>query len=125
MKFGQLIEYYLRSIFLEKSYTKWGGEISPKPCSKKSKLSVSLDHYSVCLYVMRYWAICVLQLLLNQLDVISFEISLTFLFHLFIYLFIYLFICLFVYLFIYLFIYLLLIYFLFSIYLTLARKICN
>ena len=121
MKFGQLIEYYLRSIFLEKSYTKWGGEISPKPCSKKSKLSLSLDHYSVCLYVMRYWAICVLQLLLNQLDIISFEISLTFLFHLFIYLFIYLF----VYLFIYLFIYLLLIYFLFSIYLTLARKICN
>ena len=26
MKFGQLIEYNSRNIFLEKSYTKWGGE---------------------------------------------------------------------------------------------------
>ena len=27
MKFGQLIEYNMRNIFLEKSYTKCGGEI--------------------------------------------------------------------------------------------------
>ena len=26
MKFGQLIEYNMRNIFLEKSYTKFGGE---------------------------------------------------------------------------------------------------
>ena len=26
MKFGQLIEYKMRNIFLEKSYTKYGGE---------------------------------------------------------------------------------------------------
>ena len=43
MKFGQLIEYNLRNIFLEKSYTKCGGETIPRPFSKKSKLSISLD----------------------------------------------------------------------------------
>ena len=43
MKFGQLIEYNMRNIFLEKSYTKCGGETSPRPFSEKLKLSVSLD----------------------------------------------------------------------------------
>ena len=43
VKFGQLIEYNMRKIFLEKSYPKYGGETSPKPFSKKSKLSISLD----------------------------------------------------------------------------------
>ena len=46
MKFGQLIGYNLRNIFLERSYTKCGGETSPRPFSEKSKLSVSLDQYS-------------------------------------------------------------------------------
>ena len=43
VKFGQLIEYNMRKIFLEKSYPKCGGETSLKPFSKKSKLSMSLD----------------------------------------------------------------------------------
>ena len=43
MKFGQLIEYNMRNILLEKSYTKCGGETSPRPCSVKLKLSISLD----------------------------------------------------------------------------------
>ena len=43
VKFGQLIEYNMRKSFLEKSYSKSGGETSPKPFSKKSKLSISLD----------------------------------------------------------------------------------
>ena len=30
MKFGQLIEYNTTKIFLEKSYTKFGGETSPR-----------------------------------------------------------------------------------------------
>ena len=34
MKFGQLIEYNMRNIFLEKLYSKCGGETSPKPFSK-------------------------------------------------------------------------------------------
>ena len=38
MKFGQLIEYNMRNIFLEKSYTKCGGETSPTAFSEKSKL---------------------------------------------------------------------------------------
>ena len=33
----------MRNIFFEKSYTKPGGETIPRPFSKKSKLSVSLE----------------------------------------------------------------------------------
>ena len=36
-KFGQLIEYNMRNIFLEKSYTKCRGETIPRPFSKKIK----------------------------------------------------------------------------------------
>ena len=43
MKFGQLIECNIRNIFLEKSYTKCGGETSPRPFSEKLKLRTSLD----------------------------------------------------------------------------------
>ena len=35
VKFGQLIECSLRNIFLEKSYTKYGWETSPRPFSEK------------------------------------------------------------------------------------------
>ena len=43
MKFGQLIEYKMRDIFAEKSYTKYSGETSRRPFSGKLKLSISLD----------------------------------------------------------------------------------
>ena len=43
MKFGQLIEYKMRNIFPEKSYTKCGRETSPRPLSEKFKSSISLD----------------------------------------------------------------------------------
>ena len=43
MKFGQLIEYNMRNIFLEKSYTKYGGETIPRHFPKKSKLRRYLD----------------------------------------------------------------------------------
>ena len=43
MKFGQLIGYNMRNIFLEKSCTKCGGETSPKSFPRKLKLSISLD----------------------------------------------------------------------------------
>ena len=43
MKFGQLKEYNMRTIFFEKSFSKWGGETIPRPFSKKSKMSISLD----------------------------------------------------------------------------------
>ena len=46
MKFGQLIECNMRKIFLEKSYSRCGGETSPSPFSKKIKLSLSLDQQS-------------------------------------------------------------------------------
>ena len=43
VKFGQLIEYNTRKIFLEKLCPKYGGETSPKPFPEKSKLSISLN----------------------------------------------------------------------------------
>ena len=43
MKFGQLTEYNKRNIFLQKSYTKCGGETSLKPFPEKLNLSISLD----------------------------------------------------------------------------------
>ena len=43
IKSGQLIEYNMRSIFREKLYTSSGGETIPRPFSKNSKLSISLD----------------------------------------------------------------------------------
>ena len=43
MKFCQLIKYNIRNIFVEKSYAKYAGETTPRPLSKKSKLSISQD----------------------------------------------------------------------------------
>ena len=43
MQFAQLVEYYMRNSFLEKSYTRYGRETIPRPFSKKPKLSISLD----------------------------------------------------------------------------------
>ena len=43
MKFGQLIEYKMRDIFVEKSYGKCAGETIPRPLSKMLKLNISLD----------------------------------------------------------------------------------
>ena len=43
MKFVQIVEYNMRNIFDEKSYTKCGGETILRPFSNKSKLSLSLD----------------------------------------------------------------------------------
>ena len=36
MKFGQVIEYTMRNLLLEDSYTKCGGETIPRPFSRKS-----------------------------------------------------------------------------------------
>ena len=38
MKFGQLIEYNMRNIFLETSYRKRGGQTIPRFFSKKIKI---------------------------------------------------------------------------------------
>ena len=50
MKFVQLIECNLRSISLEKSYLKYGGETSSRPFSEKLKLGISFDQSSKVLY---------------------------------------------------------------------------
>ena len=41
--FSQLTEYNMRNTFLEKSYTKCGGETILGPITKKSKWGISLD----------------------------------------------------------------------------------
>ena len=41
--FGQLIDYNMKNIFLEKSYTKCGGGTSPRTFSGILKLRKSLD----------------------------------------------------------------------------------
>ena len=46
MKFGELIEYNMTNIFIEKSYTKYGEEASPRPFYKKLKISIYLDEQS-------------------------------------------------------------------------------
>ena len=51
-KFPEIPEYNLRNIFLEKSYTKCGGETIPRPFSKKSKLIISLNEYFKVLYIL-------------------------------------------------------------------------
>ena len=56
MKFGQLIEYNMRNVFLKKSYTKCGGETIPRSVSKKSNLSISLDS-SLKFYTV--WFYCI------------------------------------------------------------------
>ena len=38
VKFGQLIEFNMRDIFVEKSFKKYGGESSPRPFFKKIKI---------------------------------------------------------------------------------------
>ena len=45
MKFGQLIEYNMRNIFLENDLQSVG-DASPRSFSKNSKLSISLDEKS-------------------------------------------------------------------------------
>ena len=49
MKFGQLTEYNIRNIFLEKSYTKSGGETISGPFYKKL-----MDQWSRVLYSLFY-----------------------------------------------------------------------
>ena len=42
-KFGPVIEYNMRNIFVEKSYATIAEETIPRFLSKKSKLSIPLD----------------------------------------------------------------------------------
>ena len=43
IKFGQLIEYNMRNIFLEKLHSNIGGDVSSRPFQRNTKLSISLD----------------------------------------------------------------------------------
>ena len=56
MKFGQLIDYNIRNILVEKPYTKCGGEIIPRPFLKIKfeyiSRSIVLTFYTVCFYCM-------------------------------------------------------------------------
>ena len=61
MKFRQLIDYKIRNNFLEKSYTRCGGETITRPFYKKSKLKISLDQ--------QFEVLCSLFLLYEQLKI--------------------------------------------------------
>ena len=54
MKFGQLREYNMKNIFLEKPNTKFGGETSVRPFSEKLELRISLDQQSEFLFSSFY-----------------------------------------------------------------------
>ena len=56
------MEYNVRNLFLEKSYTEYGGKTIPRPFSKKSKLSLSQDQkskflYSLYLLYTKFWGL--------------------------------------------------------------------
>ena len=57
MKFGQLIAYNLRNIFLEKSYTKCGGETISRPFFKNQNWAYLwiniLEFYMFCFYCLQ------------------------------------------------------------------------
>ena len=55
MIFGQLTERNMRTIFFGKLHTKCDGDTIPRPFSKKSKLSISLDQYSKVWYNFFLW----------------------------------------------------------------------
>ena len=55
MKFGQLRECNMKNIFLEKPYTKYGRETSPRSFSEKLKLNISLDQQSEFLFSSFYY----------------------------------------------------------------------
>ena len=55
MELGQLIENNMRNIFLEKSYSRCGGEASPRPFSENLKLIISLDQWRKVLYSIFLW----------------------------------------------------------------------
>ena len=59
MKTGQLLEYNLRNFFLEKSYTKCGGETIPSPFLKNQNWAYLwinvLKFYSFCFYCLLSW----------------------------------------------------------------------
>ena len=67
IKFGQLIQCYIRKIFLEKSYTKCGGETIPRHFFRKLKLSISLDQQSKVLYslLLLYGKLMVIEIFQN------------------------------------------------------------
>ena len=50
VRFGQLIEYNIRNIFLEKSYTRCGKDTIPRSLAKNPKLNISLDQQFQVLY---------------------------------------------------------------------------
>ena len=55
MELSQLIENNMRNIFLEKSYSRCGGEASPRPFSENLKLIISLDQWRKVLYSIFLW----------------------------------------------------------------------
>ena len=52
MKFGPLIEYNMRNIFLEKSFTKYGGETIPRPFFWGLPKDIETKLQTICFYLI-------------------------------------------------------------------------
>ena len=52
MKFGQLIAYNMRKIFVQKSYIEFGRETSPGLFTEKLSLSISLGQWNLIQFVL-------------------------------------------------------------------------
>ena len=61
MQFDQLLDFYMRKIFLEKSFTNSGAETIPKPFSESWNWTYlwinTLKIYTVCFYCMLSWGL--------------------------------------------------------------------
>ena len=69
MKFGQLIESNMENSLLEKSYTKHGGETSPRRFYEKSKLSISLDKLVFIAYKLVSYSLFLLYGKLRDIEI--------------------------------------------------------
>ena len=52
IELGQTVEHNIKKIFVQKSHPKYGGETISEPFFKKSKLSISLEQFTVCFNCM-------------------------------------------------------------------------
>ena len=56
-KFGHLVEYNMKNIFLKRSYPESGGEASPRPFSKKIKIKHIFES-TVWKFIVIFFNVC-------------------------------------------------------------------
>ena len=76
VKYGQLMEYNMKNILLEKSCTKYGGETSLRSLFKKSKLNIPLDQQSETLHSL-FWLYVQVEIYQNMIKLRCWPLHLT------------------------------------------------